>query len=84
MLYIPRLARKEITRGEATINTYVDHPVLRRMSVRTAQIQPVTLLHGLYHSYVIPAVKVLKNTPSRSQVYYTHFAFFFMARISGS
>lgn len=41
--------------------TYINHPILRRMSVRAAHIESIAIPHRLDHPYVIPAIEVLRK-----------------------
>lgn len=42
-------------------DTYINHPILRRVGVRAAHVQPISIPHWLDHPYVIPAVEVLRK-----------------------
>lgn len=47
--------------------TYVNHPVLGRMRVRTAHVKPIAVSHWLYHSYMVSAVEVLKKKDEKER-----------------
>ena len=40
-------------------DTYINHPILGRVSIRAAHVEPIAVRHWLDHPYVIPAVEVL-------------------------
>lgn len=42
-------------------DTYINHPILGRVGVRAAHVQPISIPHWLDHPYVIPAVEVLRK-----------------------
>jgi len=43
------------------MKTYINHPILGRVCVRTAHIKPITISHRLYYSYMISAVEMLQQ-----------------------
>jgi len=43
------------------VRTYIDHPILGRVRVGAAHVEPIAVPHGLYDSYVVPAVEMLQK-----------------------
>lgn len=41
------------------METYINHPILGRVGVRAAYVEPIAISHRLYHPYMVSAVKVL-------------------------
>lgn len=57
---------EEQTHGD----TYINHPILRRVGVRAAHVQPISIPHWLDHPYVIPTVEVLRKKGKENWISY--------------
>lgn len=54
-----RLVKQTAEMKNKHTDTYINHPILGRVSVRAAHVEPIAVPHWLDHPYVIPAVEVL-------------------------
>jgi hypothetical protein len=43
------------------VRTYINHPILGRVRVGTAHVEPIAVPHGLYDSYMVSAVEMLEK-----------------------
>lgn len=56
-----RLTLKWINIGFRVNETYVNNPIFWRMSVRSTDVETISLSHWLYHSNVISTIEMLKT-----------------------
>lgn len=50
------------------MKTYVDHPVLGRVRIRTAHVKSIAVSHRLYYSYMISAIEMLEREKSEEKL----------------
>lgn len=53
---------------KSSMKTYVNHPILGRVRVRTAHVKPIAVSHRLYHSYMVSAVEMLERERSEGKL----------------